>query len=171
LNEEIEAMRWEEIVRDHGPAAYQTAWRILRHAEDCEDVLQNVFMEAHKLFVDGTVTHWRTFLSRLVTYRALDALRRRKATFSLENVTLADPSGDPEDIAIRVEEAARVRAIVAELPKRQAAVFCLAHFEELSNKEIANTLEISTGAVAMALHKGRGNLRSVLLDQLKEQNR
>lgn len=161
-------MTWEEIVRDHGPRAYQTAWRILRHAEDCEDVLQEAFLEAYPLFMAQRVTHWRTFLCRLVTFRALDALRRRKATSPLAGDATIDPSRGPAEFAIHTEEAARVRELVAELPDRQAAVFCLAHFEELSNQDIADTLDISPGAVAMALFKARANLRDVLTTQLKE---
>ena len=79
---------WEKIVRDHGPATYRTAWRILGHAQDCEDVLQEVFLAAHKHFARNEITHWRTFLNRVVTYRALDALRRRKPTLPLDSVTI-----------------------------------------------------------------------------------
>jgi len=64
-------------------------------------------------------------------------------------------------MAIDQEETLRLRAIVADLPPRQAAVFCMAHFEELSHDEIAGTLEISNGAVAMALHKARAKLREL----------
>ncbi|MDX1927896.1 MAG: sigma-70 family RNA polymerase sigma factor, partial [Pirellulaceae bacterium] len=42
---------------------------------------------------------------------------------------------------------------------RQAAVFCLAYFEELSAEEIALALEISTNAVGLALHKARAKLQ------------
>ncbi len=153
---------WEEIVNQHGPPAYRTAWRILRHPEDCEDVLQDVFLEAHQLFVAGKVRHWRTFLSRMVTFRALDRLRRRKRNATLDHLFLLDSSPDPSDVASDREEAARLRAIVAELPERQAAVFCLAHFEGLTNAEIAAALDISSNAVANALHKARGALRQMV---------
>lgn len=153
---------WDEIVRVHGPATYQSAWRILGQAEECEDVLQDVFLEAYKLYRDDKVMHWRTFLSRLVTFRALDSLRRRKVMDSLDQTPVYDTSHGPEEIAIAREDILRLRSIVAKLPPRQAAVFCLAHFEELSHEEIGNTLEISSNAVAMALHKARAALRVVL---------
>lgn len=153
---------WEEIVNQHGPPAYRTAWRILRHPEDCEDVLQDVFLEAHQWFVAGKVQHWRTFLSRMVTYRALDRLRRRKQTTPLDHLFLLDTSPDPSDVASDREEAARLRELVTELPERQAAVFCLAHFEGLSHTEIAAALDITSNAVANALHKARQTLRQMV---------
>lgn len=158
---------WDEIVCLHGPSTYQSAWRILGHAEDCEDVLQDVFVEAYKLFCEGKVTRWRTFLNRLVTFRALDSLRRRKVMGSLDQTLLYDKSHGPEEIAVARENILRLRAVVAELPPRQAAVFCLAHFEELSHEEIGNTLEITTNAVAMSLHKARATLR-VVMEERKE---
>ena len=163
---------WNQIVREHGPPAYRAAWRILRHPQDCEDVLQEVFIEAYELFVRGEISHPRTFLNRLVTFRAIDLLRKRRITDSIESSpmqdsSLRDPAAGPEATAINHEETLRLRSIVADLPPRQAAVFCLVHFEELSHDEIASTLEITNGAVAMALHKARAKLREVF-DALRE---
>ncbi len=103
-----------------------------------------------------------------MTFRALDSLRRRKEVYSLDESPVYDESLDPELAAMHREEEMRLRGIVAALPARQAAVFCLAHFEELSHEEIATTLEISTNAVAMALHKARAGLRVTMLEQQKE---
>ncbi len=162
--------KWDDIVREHGLPSYRVAWRILRHAHDCEDVLQEVFIEAHRLFIAGEVTHWRTFLNRMVTYRALDLLRQRRPMNEIGLGPISDNSPSPEQVAIYQEEAVRVREIVAELPPRQAAVFCLAHFEELTHDEIAATLEISVNAVGMALHKARANLRSAMMEHNRENN-
>ena len=157
---------WNEIVREHGPPTYRAAWRILRHAQDCEDVVQDVFIEAHKIFERGEITHPRTLLNRMVTFRAIDLLRKRKLVDSIDGSpdlasSLHDPTLGPEKTAIEREETIHLRSVVAELPPRQAAVFCLMHFEEFSHDEIASTLEISNGAVAMALHKARAKLREV----------
>jgi len=128
--------------------------------------VQEVFLEAHKVFLRGEISHPRTFLNRLVTFRSIDLLRKRRAIDSIDDSptqdsSLQDPTPGPEGVAINDEEVLRLKSIVAELPSRQAAVFCLVHFEELSHDEVANTLAISNGAVAMALHKARAKLREV----------
>lgn len=158
-------VNWNQIVREHGPPTYQTAWRILYHAQDCEDVMQEVFIEAHKLYVSGKVTHWRTFLHRLVTFRALDFLRRRKTNEPLSERSIVDATPGPVEALARQENTTWIRNLVAKLPDRQAAVFCLVHFDELSHEEIARTLDISLNAVAMALHKARKSLRAKITDQ------
>jgi RNA polymerase sigma-70 factor (ECF subfamily) len=65
-----------------------------------------------------------------------------------------------------LEEAeTKMRALIAGLPPRQAEVFCLAHFEELSHDEIAESLQISVNAVSIALYKARFALRSLVNPQ------
>jgi len=165
---------WNEIVRQHGPPTYRAAWRVLQHAQDCEDVVQEVFIEAHKLFERGEIKHPRTLLNRMVTFRAIDLIRKRRATDSIEtsaeSSSLRDSAPGPDNSAINEEETLRLRAIVGELPSRQSAVFCLVHFEELSHNEIAQTLEISKGAVAMALHKARAKLRELFCERKEFKN-
>jgi Sigma-70 region 2 len=39
---------WDRIVREQGPLVYRTAWRILGHAADTEDVVQEVFLQVHQ---------------------------------------------------------------------------------------------------------------------------
>ena len=155
--------RWNQFVRDYGPPTFRAAWRILRHAQDCEDVVQDVFIEAHEVFERDEIAHPVAFLNRLVTYRAIDLLRKRKPTNSIDDGEVLDNTVGPERTAIDQEETLRLRCIVADLPPRQAAVFCLVHFEQLSHDKVAETLEISNGAVAMALHKARAKLREVFM--------
>jgi RNA polymerase sigma-70 factor (ECF subfamily) len=53
---------------------------------------------------------------------------------------------------------------VAQLPPREAAVFCLRYFEDLSYQDIASTLNIRLGAAATALHKARARLEGLLAE-------
>ncbi len=161
-------LKWNQIVRKHGPPAFQTAWRILHHTQDCEDVMQEVFIEAHKLYESGEVTYWPTFLQRLATFRAIDSLRRRKANEPLAERPIVDATPSPAQVLSCQEQAIWIRKLVTELPDRQAAVFYLVHFDELSHDEVARTLDISLNAVALALHKARKSLREKIAVQHKE---
>lgn len=163
----IDVKNWQEIVKEYGPSAYQAAWRILGHTQDCEDVLQEVFMEAYKFFAAGRIQSPKAFLYRLVTFRALDALRRRKDHLELDSSRLLDGTQGPLEQVVQRDEDLRLRTIVAKLPSRQAVVFCLAYFEELSAEEIALALEISTNAVGLALHKARATLQEWMIKESK----
>ncbi len=151
---------WERIVREHGPRVFGTAWRILGHAADAEDVVQEVFLQAHQLHRAKPVRFWGAFLRRLAACRALDRLRCRKATVPLDGHDLAGADDGPEEAAIGRELAVRLREAVGRLPEREAGVFCLRYYEELSYEEIAETLGIQVGAVGVALHKARAKLES-----------
>jgi len=159
---------WDRIVREHGPVVFATAWRILGHAADTEDVVQEVFLQAHQMAQVEVVRCWEALLRRLAACRALDRLRQRRATVSIDSLALTTTSDDPEAIAMERELAGRLRQAVALLPRREATVFCLRYFDDLSYEEIAETLQISLGAVGTALHKARTRLESLLLEAAKE---
>ena len=56
----------------------------------------------------------------------------------------------------------KTRQSLARLPDQQAAVFAMAHFEQLSHDDVATTLGISTQAVSTALYKARQRLLNLL---------
>ena len=157
---------WDSIIRAHGPMVFGTAWRILGHAADTEDVVQEVFLEAYRLRADS-VRSWPGLLRRLAACRALDRLRQRKPTLSLHGLDLASSEDGPEATAIGRELADRLRQAVAELPGREGQVFCLRYFEDLSYQQIAEALAVSSGAVATALHKARAKLEALLTEAAK----
>ena len=49
---------WNNLVREHSPRLYGMAWRILGHAQDAEDVVQEVFREAHRRSNGAEVVCW-----------------------------------------------------------------------------------------------------------------
>jgi RNA polymerase sigma-70 factor (ECF subfamily) len=159
---------WDRIVREHGPMVFATAWRILGHAADAEDVVQEVFLQVHRLHQAGPVRYWVGLLRRLATCRALDRLRQRRRTASLEGLTLPAGGPAPDAALLEKELAQRLREAIAHLPPREGAVFCLRYFEDLSYQQIAEALRIRVGAVATALHKARAKLEGFLLASLAE---
>jgi RNA polymerase sigma-70 factor (ECF subfamily) len=114
---------------------------------------------------------WEAFLRRLAACRALDRLRQRRNAVPLDGLALASRADGPEEVAIERELAARLRRCLTRLPRREATVFCLRYFDDLSYECIAETLHISVGAVATALHKARARLESLLLGAHQETER
>ena len=155
---------WDRIVREHGPLVFGTAWRILGNAADAEDVVQDVFLQVHRMPADQPVRCWPAYLRRLAAHRALDRLRTRKPTVPLDGLLLTSSADGPEAVAVGHELAGRLREAVAQLPPREAAVFCLRYFEDLSYQDIASTLNIRLGAAATALHKARARLEGLLAE-------
>jgi len=159
---------WESIVRRHGPMALETAWRILGNAPDTEDAVQDAFLDAFRLHMRRRVDCWGAMLRRLAARRAVDVLRKRRRTRPLEVDPPAPVGGEPETAALGAELETRFREAVAALPARQAEVFSLYYFGDLTNAQIAGALNITPGAVAVALHKARTRLQTRLNLEEKE---
>jgi RNA polymerase sigma-70 factor (ECF subfamily) len=153
---------WDKIVGRHGPGVFAAAWRILGHVADTEDVVQEVFLQAHQMQKAGPVLSWSGLLRRLATCRALDRLRQRRPTVPLDDLTPARNGDGPEAIAMERELADRLRQALAHLPPREGEVFCLRYFDDLSYEQIADALGTTPGAVAVALHKARARLETLL---------
>src|SRR5262245_5837904 len=155
---------WGRIVREHGPVVFGTAWRILGHAADAEDVTQEVFLEAYQWPLTRPVRSWGGLLRRLSACRALDRLRQRKHYAPLDGLSVMSGDAGPEEELIGRELADRLRDKIALLPPREGTVFCLRYFDDLSYQEIADLLTITPGAVAAALCKARTKLEAYLND-------
>jgi RNA polymerase sigma-70 factor (ECF subfamily) len=142
--------------------AFAAAWRVLGHAPDTEDAVQEALLDAFRLQRSQHVASWGALLRRLATCRALDLLRRRRRTEPLDAAVAAPAAGEPPTVAVARELAQRLRAALLELAPREAEVFALRYFGELTNEEIAAELNLTPGAVGVALHKARSRLRELL---------
>lgn len=155
---------WNRIVREHGPMIFGTAWRVLGHVADTEDVVQDVFLEAQTIEQKTEVRNWPGLLRRLALCRALDRLRQRRRTVTLDGMDVLGPGASPEEEAIGHELADRLREALAGLSAREASVFCLRYFEDQPYQRIAEVLDTTPGAVAVALHKARQKLEALLIE-------
>lgn len=151
---------WTEFVETFGPLVYASAWRILKHRQEAEDVAQDVFAFAWSQRTDH-VRNMAGWLRHIAVCRALDRLRRRQAFVDSDMEFV--PSTEKGMHAVELAEFEQaVRTAVANLPEQQSATFALRYFEEMSNREIAEHLAISPSAVSSALHAARATLASVL---------
>ena len=163
---------WDDIVRQHTAAVIRAAWRILGNTTDAEDVAQDVFLEALQSCDATAVRNWSSYLRRMAVCRAIDRLRRRRRSHLLdEKSVLPSDQPSPHDLASANELEARLRESLATLPPRESQVFSLRCFEDLSNKEIAELLAMTPGAVGVALSKARAKLEAMIIESQKGANK
>lgn len=154
-------MDWDAHFDQYGPLVYRICRRILGNAADVEDAIQEAFLQAFRLEQRQEVRQWEAMFRRLAACNAIRVLRKRRAAAAadVDSVAGDDPSSDEE--AVQRELETRFRQAVAELPEREAAVFCLRYFEGCSNQEIAAALGLKYGAVATAMSRARSRLEGV----------
>jgi RNA polymerase sigma-70 factor (ECF subfamily) len=158
-----------ELYDRHARPVYSLAVRILRDARDAEDVVQEVFAQAWRqasryTATRGAVVAWLLMLARS---RAIDRVRARRArpegaSNDAAAIPLADPSPPIEHQMVSVEQIARVRAALDDLPLLQRVAIELAYFEGLSHVEIADRLEQPLGTVKTRIRLAMGKLREML---------
>lgn len=161
---------WEAIIREHGPAVWQTAYRLVNNRADADDCMQETFVAAVGLARRGKVRSWPAMLKRLAIARSIDCLRRRtsrRMQDGSEPVLSAALSDDPppETVVENLELTEILRDALTKLPPQQAEVVCLRYLGEMDYKEISKELRISVGHVGMILSRAREKLRELLAER------
>jgi RNA polymerase sigma-70 factor (ECF subfamily) len=96
--------------------------------------------------------------------RAVDALRRRRHR-SVDLDSVREPSGqDGRELADRFADAAVVRAAVAQLPHHERVVVEMSYFDDLSQREVAERLDVLLGTVKARASRGIRRLRVIIRD-------
>lgn len=150
----------EDIFRRYSGVVYSVALRVLHDSGQAEDVLQEVFLQLWRkpaAFVQqrGSLGGWLVVVAR---NRAIDLLRRRKPSDSVEDVVLAS-SIDVAEEAERNTTMQKVRQVIAELPDEQRKTLELAYFEGLCHTEIASRTGDPLGTVKTRIRQALISLR------------
>ncbi len=131
--------------------------------DEAEDVVQRTFVDVwrHAARYDPgqRFTGW---LFTIAHRRAVDALRRRRhLVIDVEN--LREVRGeDGREMADRFAAAADVRAAVAQLPDHERVVVEMTYFDDLSQREIAERLDVPLGTVKARASRGLRRLGEIV---------
>jgi RNA polymerase sigma-70 factor (ECF subfamily) len=178
----VDAARFAEIVREHGPAMLAVARRILPTEEDARDAVQDAFLQAYRNFdrFRGEAS-LGTWLHRVVRNAALMKIRRashRRETSLDDLLPRFDETGHhldpvrplpvpPDQELVDRERRDRVRAAIAKLPEAYRTVLVLRDLEEMTTAEVAQALGISEAAVRVRLHRARKALMTLLAREME----
>ena len=154
-------MDWPTIIEEHGAVVLRISARILGGGPDAEDVAQEAFLDGYRIWQSSKVGNWAGLLRKIATRRAIDVLRRRLEPLPPGHEPVS-PAPSPQDEMSATELKNLIRHELSRLPARQAEVFAMRYFEDLSNQEIAETLGVSVSSVSTALTKARTQLAGKL---------
>lgn len=157
-----------DLVLLHRSGVVNVVYRMCGDAVLAEDAAQEAFIRAWAKLPDYQPrAPFRSWLYRIATNAALDALRRERPTVDVSDVPLAAPGIGPEALVSRQERAQQVQEAVLALPTASRTVLILREYEGLSYKEIADVLEIPLGTVMSRLNYARSALRDRLADMME----
>lgn len=158
------------IVERHRRAVYHVCYRFVSNHEDASDLSQDVFLRAYRGLRSfrgrSTLATWiyrigvNVCLNRVSAKDALGKLTEPIDERQFEDVRAESPS----DRILKDERGARVRAAIAQLPRKQRATLILRTYHEMSHQEIADVLGSSVGAVKANFFHALGNLKKLLAE-------
>ncbi|HEX6506319.1 MAG TPA: sigma-70 family RNA polymerase sigma factor [Chloroflexota bacterium] len=157
---------FERLFTDEYRTVVAVAYRVLADAYEAEDVAQEVFCQFYRRH--SPESPWAApWLYRAAAHTALNRIRgnkrrtRRESQDAIERGRLTDFSAmslDPQHEAVRSEQRLEVRAALARLPEKSAAVLAL-RYSGLSYAEVAAALGVGIGQVGTLLRRAEAALR------------
>ena len=164
------------LVEAHQEKMIHVAYSFLGNVEDARDVAQEAFVKAYRsLHSFNERSRFSTWLYRIAVNHCKDFLRRKKARPKLQSFAGAeteDHSNPLEAVPSFVRDArqelmnqeleAEIYRALDALPIRQRSVFTLRYFEGLKLEGIAESLDLTTGAVKAHLWQASEKMRKIL---------
>src|SRR6185436_11466793 len=167
-----------EVVRRVQRPAYRLAFRITRHAEDADDVVQDSLVKAYQALdrfqLGRALSPW---ILTIVARTALSSLRqgKRRAAVSLDDpgpegqVSLAERSADPAADPGWWEQRLDVERGFARLSEEHRVILALRVEADLPYALIAETLDVPVGTVMSRLARAREALMEQMTQTKKDE--
>jgi len=164
-----------ELVCRYQDRLFNAILRVLDHAEDAADVVQEAFLNAYQSL--GSFkgdSEFFTWLYRIAFNSAISLKRKRRVVLSIEpsrdGEVLIEPLDDSEMSAPgaaleRSEDEARLQAALNRLSSEHRAVLVLKDLEDQKYEAIAEILRVPIGTVRSRLHRARLELRELLTEE------
>lgn len=160
-----------QLVLRYQDRLYNTMVRVVGHADDARDVVQEALVQAFvKLETFRHKSAFYTWLYRIAFNVAASISRRRRRSVSVEHAREAageepvDRQRGPSEQIEQRERCRQVQQALAALSEEHRLVLVLREMEGCCYETIAEMLDLPLGTVRSRLHRARLQLR----DQLKE---
>lgn len=155
---------------------------------DVSDVVQDVLVEANRRlqrYLADPMMPFHLWLRQIAKDRIIDAHRRHRVSakrsvdreqqmvaprgYDQSSIHLASLLGDsrltPAAAALQKEMARKVEASISKLDEKDCEIIVMRHYEQLTNQEIGQLLELSEPAASMRYLRAIRRLKVVMQDE------
>jgi RNA polymerase sigma-70 factor (ECF subfamily) len=169
-----------ELVRRYGDSVLGYLTKMSGSRQQAEDLFQETFKRVHEKAHTLRGNHFKSWLFTIATNVAIDGMRKRKrmrvVSLNQQNdctdgrceelsaVAVTDNRYEPSQGAIINEQKEQVRQAVESLPANQRATLVLSYYQQLSYREVAETLDCSIGTVKAQMYRALRTLAQRLPD-------
>ncbi len=162
------APRWEDIVTrlvaERGDSLTRYAYLISGSPDDASDLVQDALVKTFGRLRNGhTIASAERYVRRAILNAYLDSGRRRSRWRRIAHLQAVPEADEPRDA--QTDARLDLRGELMRLAPRERACIVLRYYEDLKVDDIAETLEISAGAVKRYLSDGLAKMAIQLDDE------
>lgn len=169
----------QEIYDEYKSLVFNCALQYVQNREDAEEVTQDVFLSAHdNLNNFKQNSKLSTWLYRITINKSIDFLKWKNRSkrfavfiklFKPDAPSYCEPKefNHPGVMLEDKEELSQLFSLINSLPENQKTALILLKIEELSQKEAAEIMQISTKALESLFQRAKNSLEKKL-QQAKE---
>ena len=155
------------------PSLYNFAHWLTQNRDEAEDLVQETYMKALKGFASFQQgTNFRAWIYRILrnTFLTSRSGLRERVTVPIDDEDLELPAAShtPESEILARADRQLVQNALERLPVPFREIILLCDVEEMSYREIAETLTIPVGTVMSRLSRARTAMRQLLASEVRE---
>ncbi len=167
---------YRKLVEKYQPMVFRTCMGFLHNKDDSEDLSQEIFIKAYQSLQgfkgDATFSTW---IYRIAVNAALNKTRKSSKRLIVQRFEIvfgnskkqeysfpAPDTENPENILILDEHRELVHKALEGLPENQRTAIVLSKYDDLSQRQIAEVMNTSEGAVEALIQRAKANLRDKL---------
>ncbi len=166
---------FERLVIQYQKLCWHVIYRMVRHAEDTQDLCQEAFLRMHQYL------HQYRYESALKSWVAQVAYSVAKRHLERKRIPLSEPSADSEGLSpldrvsddfdmeaagIDSQAAGFLHEAIDRLPPLQRTILTLYHLDEMPIAEVAMITGLAEGTIKSHLFRSRKQLRDTLNDRM-----
>jgi len=152
-----------DIYNAYWKPLFLSSYALLKNKEISEDIIQDVFLELWKKRENLKITiSLKAYLYACTRYKVYNHFRKNKNGLNIElfeNLNNRVYQSTPLTKLMHKELLQHINVVVASLPEKCKQVYTLSREKQLSHKEIAEQLNISTKTVENHITKALKTLR------------
>jgi len=159
------------LVETYQKPVFNLCYRMLGEPDLAEDAAQETFLRAYQhLHRYDQKRPFATWLLSIAAHYCIDRLRRRK--FSMFSMDAEDEDGNtfelpdidapnPEAESIKGQTNNRIHTMLKDIDDTDRAAIIMRYWYDYSEKEIAESLQLTVSAVKSRLHRARKEMAGI----------
>jgi len=169
---------FESIIEQHKRLVSHIVFRMLQNPADREDICQDVFLKVYEnLGGFQFESKLSTWIAKIAYNTCLNYLEKKRVPLFDDLTSQEKPLDSVSDCSIRPDQIVEGREIssllqneIEKMPVHYRTILTLYHLEQMSYKEIGETMQLPQGTVKSYLFRARRLLKNRLTSKYQQED-